>query len=278
MSAPTGAEAPRYVGAGSDLETLVKTHLFLISPNNSGSTFLRRALALSHHVWSLQREGQHMPGFAGPSTRGTGASLIWASSDKWIDLFSDPAAFDWQRTRRAWYFHASAHDPEASVLAVASPPFLLQVDQLAAAFGDARFLFVLRNPYAMVEGICRRADRQPIAPGDDIRTVAARHAVACFERQRDNLARHGDRGTYFTYETMCDAPGEVERAIIALVPALSDLQLDRKIKVKSIYDEQLRNMNPDQIARLTPEDLCVINRVFDERRELFDAFGYARIG
>lgn len=278
MSASPMGEPPRYTGAGGDLESLVKTHLFIISPNNSGSTFLRRALALSHHVWSLQREGQHMPGFAGPSTRGTGASLIWASSDKWIDLFADPAQFDWARTRRAWYFHAMAHDPDASVLAVASPPFVLQVDQLAEAFPDARFLFMLRDPYAVVEGICRRAERQPIAPGEDIRTVAARHALACFEHQRNNLARFGDRGVFFTYEAMCEAPGDVQAQIAGLVPALTDLQLDRKLKVKSMYDEQLRNMNDDQIVRLSAEDLRVINAVFDAERAVFDAFGYARRG
>ena len=42
-----------------NMKSKIKTHLFIISPNNSGSTFLKNALAASEHTWNLKKEGQH---------------------------------------------------------------------------------------------------------------------------------------------------------------------------------------------------------------------------
>jgi hypothetical protein len=77
-----------YYGAEYDLDNLIETHLFVICANNSGTTFLRNALATSRHTWNLQREGQHTYGFAGPSSIGLKAHKRWASSDKTRVVFS----------------------------------------------------------------------------------------------------------------------------------------------------------------------------------------------
>ena len=55
-------------GTGRDLERTIITHLFAISPNSSGSTFLQHALATSRATWNLPREGQAVHGFAEPAT------------------------------------------------------------------------------------------------------------------------------------------------------------------------------------------------------------------
>ena len=45
------------------------------------------------------------------------------------------------------------------------PPFLLLVDQLERHFRNAKFLFTVRNPYAVCEGICRNYRSQFAAEG-----------------------------------------------------------------------------------------------------------------
>ncbi len=255
----------------------VAANLFILAPNNSGSTFLARALGRSSGALSLPREGQHVAGFHGPSTRGTGTRLLWAADPGAIAMFRDPAAFDWTRTQRAWRFHAEAASPTASILVVASPPFVLYADQLRAHFPDAKFLIMVRNPYAVVEGICRRSDPGPIARNEDRRVIAARHVATAMRFQRDNIAALADRSAFFTYEAMCDTPGAVEHAIAKLVPALGDVTLDQRIPVKSLYDEPLRNMNADQIARLSRDDVAAINSVFASHHELLEGFGYRLI-
>ena len=261
-----------WLGAGRDLAGVVETHLFGIAPNNSGSTFLMKALATCRQTWSLPLEGQFTFGFAGPNTEDHGR-LLW-SHEPWRSRLADPAACDWPRNRAAWYFQASARDPHASVFFTKAPPFLLQVGALCRHFRNAKFLFMVRNPYAVCEGIHRYRSGQPVPPGKDYIEAAAEHAVNCLALQRDNLDRHGSRGVFFTYEAMCDDPVRVEREIRSLVPALGDLKLRRKLAVKGIYNEGLANMNTRQIARLTPGQIAALNRVFRRRRDVLEHFGY----
>lgn len=257
----------------------IRRHLFLLAPNNSGSTFLAAALADCARAWSLPREGQHVTGFHGPSSRGTGTRLLWAADPESVALFADPAAYDWARIRRAWEFHARAPHPGADTLVVASPPFLLIADQLAAEFPGAAFLIMVRNPYAAAEGIIRRgAAAGPVAPGDSLATAAARHIAAALAAQEANRVALGNRAAFFTYEAMCAAPEAVAARIAALAPELADLDLARARPVKGRYDEPLRDMNAEQIARLTPGQFADLDAIFAAHRPLLARLGYDRIG
>ena len=148
-----------FLGALHDLERVVATYLFVIGSNNSGTTFLQRALATSRRTWNLPDEGAAMFGYIGPRAAndpGLAASArIWAARKRWLNVLEDPAKYDWPRIRKGWYFQAHARDPAASVFVEKSPRNLLVVDALARHFRNARFLFLVRNPYAVCEGICR---------------------------------------------------------------------------------------------------------------------------
>jgi hypothetical protein len=261
-----------YAGTRHDVEGAVRTHLFGIAANNSGSTFLKEALATCRATWNLQHEGQHMFGFAGPAGS-VKAPLIWSAEPDWLAPLTDPGAFDWMLTRRAWYFQAFARDPEASVFYTKAPPFLVYAGELARHFPSTKFLFMVRNPYAVCEGICRNL-RAKVRRNVDLPAAAARHVVNCLDYQRRNLETHGDRGVFFTYEAMCDEPEGVEAKIRELVPELDDLRLRQRLRVKGNYHEMLTNMNERQIARLDAAQVAAFNRVFRPRRDLFDHFGY----
>lgn len=263
----------RVYGALHDLERVVETHLFGICPNNSGSTFVQMALATSRATWNLKLEGQGMLGFVGPVTWRK-CDMIWASERRWLEMLTDSSLYDWPRTRKAWYFQAFAREPEASVFFTKAPPFLLNVGELAQHFRDARFLFMVRNPYAVCEGICRRLSGTSLARGRNLPAAAARHVATCLDYQRRNLETFGDRGVFFTYEAMCADPERVERQIRSLVPGLDDLVLRQRLPVKSEYHEILTDMNERQIARLSADRIAAFNREFRKHRYLFDHFGY----
>lgn len=263
---------PLHYGAAHPLADQIETHLFVICPNNSGSTFLKKALATSRHTWNLMREGQHTFGYAGPSSIDRGLHRHWACDDHSISVFRDPQAYDWDRTRRAWYFQAYSSDPNATVFVEKSPPFVLIVDELARHFRDPRFLFMVRDPYAMVEGLLRKGNRR-LPAGPRFR-IAAHHAINCLRSQQQNIETQGARGAFFSYETMCDAPAEAEREIRRLVPALADVTLRQRIEVWE-YNEELRNMNEQQIARLTSDDRTQINAVFAQHQDVLDYFHYS---
>lgn len=255
---------------------LITSHLFVIAPNNSGSTLLRRAIGRSAGALTLPREGQHVPGYHGPSSRSSGMRLLWACNPERAALFTDDSRYDWDRTRRAWHFHAVACSPQATVLVVSSPPFLLRVDALARTFEGARFLFVTRDPYAILEGICRRPEPGLPVGQDDCRVAAAHHIVACFEAQARNIAGHKRYGAALTYEELCASPHAIEARIAALVPGLGAVDLTTPVAVKGRPPAPLEDMNAEQIARLAREDFAAANRVFDAHWGLFESFGYQR--
>ena len=277
----------RIPAANRDLAALLDSHLFVICPNNSGSTFLAGALEACRMVWRLPREGQQMHGYAGPLPwRSHGADdwipgSLWAAEQRWIDLFSAPRAYDWPRTRKAWHFHAFAADARASIFVTKSPPHVLCVEQLARHFANARFLFMVRNPYAVAEGICRyyrlsfppRYLGQFEERGKCLAEAAATHAANCLRLQRRNVEAWEHCGVFFAYERMCAEPGAVADEIRALAPQLDDLTLRRRIRVKS-YDEVLTDMNPRHFARLRADDLAVFNRVFRAHEDVLAHFGY----
>ena len=317
-----GTGPPRAAGAGRtpvrgatrDLESMITAHLFVVCPNNSGSSFLASALAACRAVWSLPREGQGIPGYAGPVTTRDPELAIWAAGPRSIGLFTDPARHDWARTRKAWYFFARAHDPGASVFVAKSSQHVFQVGQLARHFRNPRFAFMVRNPYAVCEGICRNFRRRfggrrlPRDAGRrSLEETAAAHVVHCLARQRRNVEAcggsasephrdlpsephpgaapgscrglppspvGGSRGVFFTYEAMCADPVGVARRVRSLAPELADLDLRRRLPVKGRYDEMLTDMNARQIARLTAGQVATFNRVFHEHRDALDYFGY----
>ena len=278
-------------GAGRDLEHAVTTHLFGICPNNSGSTFLVRALNTCRATWGLPREGQWMRGFRGPVIRkdveDRRLKMLWACGQSYIRRFTDPAGYDWPRTRKAWYAQAYARDPAASVFVSKSPPHLLCVGELMRHFRNARFLFMVRNPYAACEGIvraCEMLDRLGLVDdrhgshvhGMPVPEAAAVHVVNCLAWQRRNLetGTYRERGVFFTYEEMCAAPERTASRIQALVPELDELDLRQRLPVKNTYHEMLTDMNARQIARLDAERIEAFNRVFRARRDVLDYFGY----
>ncbi len=273
------AHRDRFLGAGRELDRCITTHLFGIVLNHSGSTFLQMAVAKCRATWNLRSEGLFALGYCGPVAgrdRLAGVPGIWASRQCWRDALADPAAYDWPRTRRAWYFQAFARDPGASVFFTKSPPHLLVVQQLARHFPNPKFLFMVRNPYAVCEGICRSLVRRGLACADGaLDEAAARHVVACFRYQRRNAEAYRDHGLLIRYESMCAEPEKVASQIQALVPELDDLDLRRRLPVKGRYHEMLTDMNARHIARLEPARIAAFNRVFRPHRQLLAHFGYA---
>jgi len=265
-----------YHGATHNLEDLINTHLFIICPNNSGSTFLKEALSTCMQTWNLMKEGQHTHGFAGPSTRKTRSPLLWAADPESIATFTDSNLYNWPTTRLSWYFQAYSYNPKASIFATKSPPFLLNVEQLQKHFNNAKFLLMVRNPYAVIEGIIRR--RRKIKYQDiDLIHIAATHIMTCFKFQQKNIEGYPLCSTFFTYEEMCEEPNKVEQKVKMLAPELNDLILDQRLAVKGLYNEKLRNMNTQQISRLNSEQIKQINQVFQPYSELIEYFGYRLI-
>ncbi len=263
-----------YYGAEHELNRLIKTHLFVICTNNSGSTFVKNVLATCPGAWGLRREGQHLFGFSGPTPLELGLPLLWASEQWCLDKLSDESLYNWDNSRRAWYFHAYARNKNASVLVEKSPPFMLHVKALKNNFTNAKFLFMVRNPYAVAEGILRSTDSSRYPSRKIAIERTSKHIINCLKYQKNNIINYGRSGLFFTYESMCEEPLSLQDKIINLVPELEELTLQQIIPVKGNYHEELRNMNSQQISRLSANDIKELDTLFSRHQELFEYYGY----
>lgn len=211
-----------------------------------------------------------MLGFKGVDTVELGFPLSWAARPERVNMLRDKKNYDWDNNRKAWYFQATAAATTATVFVEKSPPFLLVTDQLSKQFSGAKFILLLRNPYAVVEGILRRTIKTDL----DALETAASHVVSCFCYQRYNLEQHQRSVAFLTYERICSEPEESAQQVQNLVPELADLDFRQRIPVKGMYDEMLRNMNEDHIARLSSSDIRAITSIFRPHRATFEEFGY----
>ena len=258
-----------HYGAQSPLATQIQTHLFLLCPNNSGSTFLIRVIENNTNIWSLVREGQHVPGYSGPRARGSKMHLSWASTPKERARYRDASAYDWEKTKQAWYFQATASNKDATIFATKAPPFLLIADMLEENFSNAKFIIMVRNPYAMAEGIMRRSP----SSGKMLMQIAS-HILNCFEIQAENIKKLAGRSTFFTYEEMCAQPEQISKKLQVLEPALQNLEFDKSVPVKGLYNEPLTNFNARQIEKISKEQIDILSEEFSARSHLIERFGY----
>ena len=135
---------------------------------------------------------------------------------------------------------------------------------------------MVRNPYAVVEGIARRK-KNSVGSREEMISLASHHIMKCFELQKQNIEKYADESLYFSYETLCAQSDRVVEKLKAFVPQLTDLQMNDAIPVKGTYNESLRNMNEQQISQLSKEDLKNINRIFDQYAQHLSYFEYDRI-
>lgn len=260
-------------GALQDPAGVLAHPMFILCPNNSGSTVLGQLLARSRGAWSLPTEAQHVPGYRGPQTRDLGGPLTWAAHPKTRAQFEDRSAYDWNAIRKTWAFHAVADHPDPSTIVLRAPPFLLIAETLAALFPTARFIVMLRNPLAAAEGILRRPSRTR-DHGAPLERLAGRHLRHCIVRQVANRDRLGDRALFVTYEALCTAPDAISAQIEHFAPELCDLDFRAAVPVKGLYHEPLRDMNDDQIARLLPAQIDVLRQELSPIGDLLSDLGY----
>lgn len=259
-------------GAQHPLHKLTNTHIFIICPNNSGSTLLKKLLETSKHTWNLPREGQAMAGFKGIKTRGSESPLTWAADKQMLCKLQNPNNFDWEATRKQWYFQAYSQSPTASIFVEKSPSSLAYIDQLAQHFSNTQFVFMVRNPYAAIEGICRRLKNHMTL--EQATTTATKHIIRCLQLQRNNIIKYQQQSCYFSYETLCDNAAHAKDVLKNLNSNLGDININTEFGIKQIQPKNITNMNQQQINRLGGQQLQMINLLLENHKELLLFFNY----
>ncbi len=245
---------------GRDLEP--RRWIFVIGCYNSGTTLLSRILARHPGIAALPSEGVRLTDGL-PRPEEFGWNRMWCQCLDQVRLAGEAGgAQRARRVKRQWsllYPRSAANLLEKSVANTARIPFLNQF------FQPAFFVYIIRNGYAVAEGIRRKA--RPARWGNtDYREGYPIELCAEQWRASDDLVdadrAHTQRFLRISYEELTTAPeataGKVT-GFLGLEPLATEA-LRSRWRIHGV-EAEIRNMNGDSIGRLSAEDIAAIHRV-----------------
>lgn len=228
--------------------------LFVVGATNSGTTVLTRLLERHPQIRGLSKEGQFLS-LALPRPEDEGHGRLWALQP---ELYRWTEADDPSPTLRCKYDWSWHYDRRPGILLEKSPPNLLRMRWLQENFAPARFLVIIRNPYAVCEGICRRRPDCTIEQ-------AARQWVAAHEIMFEDLPKITNV-LRVSYEQICDQPLatlESIRTFLELKQPFERSTLEEGFKFRHGDYERatLTNYNQQAIDRLAESDIASISQI-----------------
>ena len=228
--------------------------LFILSPPYCGSTMLNQLLSSSKNVSCNNnlgtREGQLLPG----------VNHFMFQKDRW-----DPKVnYPWEEVKKVWMRYWDFSKP---IFLDKSIPNIMRVNEIESVFSPIKYICMVRNPYAQVEGIMRRNKQDSKS--------AAEFAIMCLHYQRKNKARHN--ALFFSYEELCEKGEVILKKIVEFVPELNDIDANIEFTSHNFKSEgkmKMINLNEEKISKISDNDLEIINSVFVKEEELLNLFNY----
>lgn len=239
--------------------------IFVIGCYNSGTTLLKDMLAEHPHIGVLAGEGVKFSD-ALPRPEDFGWQRMWCECVEKMRL--DPAdGARAERIKKQW----SVLYPQGPNLLEKSIANAVQLPFLERQFAPAYFVYIVRNGYAVAEGIRRKTT--PGQRGNPI--YKEQYPIELCARQwaeSDRIVEEDGRGVArflrVTYEDFTADPMGVVGQITDFI-GIGKLADDLFAKQWTVHgvESTIRNMNEGSFARLSAEDIEKIYAVAGERLE-----------
>jgi hypothetical protein len=246
-----------------------KTWVFLVGCYNSGTTLLAELLGQLPSISALSTEG-HFITDQFVKDYDIGLPRMWVEREDLFRLTEDDHGPDPVRVKKEWAMRLDLKKP---VLLEKSPPNSAKTRWLQQHFENAHFIGIMRNGYAVAEGITRKAN-----PKHLINSWPIEKSIYQWKRSNEVLqqdAEHLKRFIWISYEDLTeDTIGTLNKITDFIgIENFAQFEAERNWNIHE-RDEQVRNMNAESIARLTPEQ---IKRITEVAGEMLDEFGYPRL-
>ena len=240
--------------------------LFLAGCYNSGTTLLAKLLAQHADISAIPTEGHFITNQFVKDFE-VGLPRMWAAGEHLFRLTEDSVGPDPERVKKEWGIRL---DTGKRVLLEKSPPNTARTRWLQRHCVPARFVAIVRDGYAVAEGIRRKADPKHLPQSWPIEDCA-RQWVRSYEVLLED-APNLEHLLWVRYEDLARNPLETlnEIARFAGLPPFPDMKLDSPLSVHE-RDEPMRNMNEESISRLSGDDLRKITVVAGP---MLEHFGY----
>ena len=189
-------------------------------------------------------------------------------------IFQDIINYDWPKIKEIWnnkWQLSEKWNENARVLIEKSPPNVLRAIMMEKIFENSYFIVMIRNPYAIAEGIRRRW-------GKTLQR-SAKHWVESSRVQIENVEKLNNV-IWFRYEKLCSRPEYVKNMIIDFIPELYDLNFNTSITGTHAINKanstpiKIINFNTRQMGNLSKHDISVINKELIKAPDVLKYFGY----
>ena len=246
-----------------------KRWVFLVGCYNSGTTLLSRILGTHPQIAALPNEGQFLTDQF-PADYELGVPRMWTMREDLFRLDETDDGPDVGRLKREW---AMRLDRSRSVFLEKSPPNAARTRWLQANFESSRFIAIVRNGYAVAEGIRRKAEPHHLQEGWPLADCARQWARSNEIMIED--AEHLRHVHWITYEALAASPAEEVRKILDFVGVGAE-----GIDTSGSWDIHersgaIKDMNAGSIDRLTPAELREVTSIAGP---MLTRFGYDLLG
>ncbi len=231
--------------------------LFIVGCNNSGTTLLLETLESHPLIRALPKEGQRIT-TAIPNSAPLGIGRVFTQR---LNLFRRTEVDDGAVVPRLRYDWAYFANPRPGIRLEKSPPNTLRSRWLQRYFSPSRFIVLVRNPYAVCEGIARRR-------GHSIEE-AATHWRLVHEVLEEDLP-HLEQYLVVRYEDLCAEPlavlNQMQRFLSLDQPFDASLAT-REFNAHNMSGkpQQLQDFNARSLKRLSDDDKATITRVIGDQ-------------
>jgi hypothetical protein len=231
--------------------------LFIVGCNNSGTTLFVEILQSHPLMRSLPKEGQRITS-AIPNSAPLGIGRVFT---KRLDLFRRTEQDSGDAVPRLRYDWAYFSDPRPGIRLEKSPPNTLRSRWLQRYFDPARFIVLVRNPYAVCEGVARRRGHTIAEAAEHWRLV---HQIL------DEDMPHLRHCLIVRYEDFCARTLEVLRQVQEFLGVEQPFDASLATREFNAHNmsgkpQQLQDFNARSLKRLSDEDKATITRIIGDR-------------
>lgn len=246
-----------------------KTWVFLVGCYNSGTTLLAELLGHHPSISALPTEG-HFITDQFVKDYEIGLPRMWVEREDLFRLNENDTGPDPVRIKKEW---AMRLDCRKTVLLEKSPPNSAKTRWLQEHFENAHFIGIIRDAYAVSEGITRKAD-----PKHLIKSWPIEMSAHQWMRSNEILlqdAEHLKQFMWIRYEDLTENTGKSLNKICKFlnISKFDDFEAGRNWSIHE-RNEQVRNMNQESIKRLSNNEIECITKVAGK---MIDYFGYTRL-
>ena len=242
---------------GKELEN--KKWIFIVGCYNSGTTLLNQIMADHPQISGLPDEGVMLTNKL-VKPEDFGWRRMWHKCEREIER-AVPDSTNSSTIKRHWshFYEDKEFLVEKSISNTCRIPFFEE------NFSPIYFIHIVRNGYAVAEGIRRKAEIIQGNPYKDLKKYPIKLCIEQWVRSLEVVELQKNRLKNFTeisYESMTENPAEVLQQITDFL-GVKPFRKDYFENSFSVHEKegQIRNMNVNSFKRLSDNDFVVMNRV-----------------